>query len=289
MPLSDHSAGGDIGERFAGNPLGVLAWLVIGAATFALVWPEGASRIVQNAPGWAQEAWAWRLPQKAGYQIRRGFEFIFPMRPAPKGSVKVPIETEMWARTAGATVAAEEMTEDAEEEPVQAPLFPELDEDDGAPAVTVDESGNRRSRDGWQLPAMDLLADKVPAEAGTADNAQRAMLIEETLASFGVDARVVQMNEGPTVTQFGIEPGWEIKTRTLVERDRENKPVTRQGRPAEDARRGSLADARARTADHVAGERPGAGAGSALNPHRGAGAGQAGRSASRCRTRRSRW
>jgi hypothetical protein len=51
------------------------------------------------------------------------------------------------------------------------------------------------------------------------DNSARAQLIEDTLASFGVDARVVQVNQGPTVTQFGVEPGWEIKTRTVMERD----------------------------------------------------------------------
>jgi S-DNA-T family DNA segregation ATPase FtsK/SpoIIIE len=72
---------------------------------------------------------------------------------------------------------------------------------------------------------MELLVEKAPVENGTIDKDQRAQLIEETLASFGVDARVVQINEGPTVTQFGIEPGWEIKTRTVIERDRDNKPV----------------------------------------------------------------
>jgi S-DNA-T family DNA segregation ATPase FtsK/SpoIIIE len=72
---------------------------------------------------------------------------------------------------------------------------------------------------------MDVLKDRAPLAAGTADNAQRAALIEETLASFGVDAKVVQVNEGPTVTQFGIEPGWEIKTRTVIERDKDNKPI----------------------------------------------------------------
>ena len=35
----------------------------------------------------------------------------------------------------------------------------------------------------------------------------------------------MQINEGPTVTQFGIEPGWEIKTRNVIERDEDNKPI----------------------------------------------------------------
>ena len=33
-------------------------------------------------------------------------------------------------------------------------------------------------------------------------------LIEDALASYGVEAKVVQINAGPTVTQFGVEPGF---------------------------------------------------------------------------------
>ena len=37
---------------------------------------------------------------------------------------------------------------------------------------------------------------------------QRARVIEETLASFGAPARVIEINRGPTITQFGVEPGF---------------------------------------------------------------------------------
>jgi S-DNA-T family DNA segregation ATPase FtsK/SpoIIIE len=50
---------------------------------------------------------------------------------------------------------------------------------------------------------------------------QRAKLIEETLASYGVEATVVQINAGPTVTQFGVEPGWDRKYKEIKERDRD--------------------------------------------------------------------
>jgi len=229
VSLADHTAGGDLGHTLAGNPLGILIWLALGVAAFALVWPQGAAAAVQNTPSALRTAWGWRIPYRVVHGTRSAFEFIFPTRPAPQGSVKVPIDTEMWARASGAAI---DVDEDAElppaPEPVQAPLFPELENDDAdePPAVTIDASGNRRSRDGWQLPSMDLLLDQaLPSASGAADNVQRAMLIEETLASFGVDAKVVQINEGPTVTQFGIEPGWEIKTRTLTERDKDNKPI----------------------------------------------------------------
>ncbi len=74
-----------------------------------------------------------------------------------------------------------------------------------------------------QLPPLELL-DKAPeTEFTTVDNEQRARLIEEALASYGVEARVVQINPGPSVTQFGIEPGWTRKYRRVVERDQQGK------------------------------------------------------------------
>ena len=73
--------------------------------------------------------------------------------------------------------------------------------------------------DGWQLPPIDILEKGVEIEYGQADNVQRAKLIEDALASYGVNAKVVQINVGPTVTQFGIEPGWDIKTRKVKGKD----------------------------------------------------------------------
>lgn len=37
---------------------------------------------------------------------------------------------------------------------------------------------------------------------------KRARLIEETLQSFGAPGRVVEINTGPVITQFGVEPGY---------------------------------------------------------------------------------
>ena len=59
----------------------------------------------------------------------------------------------------------------------------------------------------WRLPGIREIL-----EPGSAPNKSeefiesRARLIEETLASFGAPAQVIEINEGPTVTQFGVEP-----------------------------------------------------------------------------------
>jgi S-DNA-T family DNA segregation ATPase FtsK/SpoIIIE len=58
------------------------------------------------------------------------------------------------------------------------------------------------------LPPMDLLDPASPQAYGDTDVRRKSALIEETLESFGVPARVVEVNQGPTVTQFGLDPGY---------------------------------------------------------------------------------
>ncbi len=89
------------------------------------------------------------------------------------------------------------------------------------------QSSGAKEVDGWKLPPIDILDDISEKEMGQADNAQRARKIEEALRSYGVEAKVVQINAGPTVTQFGVEPGWDIKTREVKERDKDGNIQTR--------------------------------------------------------------
>jgi DNA segregation ATPase FtsK/SpoIIIE, S-DNA-T family len=59
----------------------------------------------------------------------------------------------------------------------------------------------------WVLPQVQNILDVGTAPAVNEDFIkQRAHLIEETLASFGAPAQVVEISRGPSVTQFGVEP-----------------------------------------------------------------------------------
>ncbi len=58
------------------------------------------------------------------------------------------------------------------------------------------------------LPPLDLLNGGDHGPIGDADVRYKRQVIEETLASFGVPAEVVEVNLGPTITQFGVEPGF---------------------------------------------------------------------------------
>jgi len=80
---------------------------------------------------------------------------------------------------------------------------------------------------GWRLPGIELLDKPAETRLTQTDVGRKAKLIEEALASYGVEAKVVQINVGPTVTQFGVEPGWDHKYREVRERNKEGKPATR--------------------------------------------------------------
>ena len=59
----------------------------------------------------------------------------------------------------------------------------------------------------WLLPEIAEILE--PGAEGKADeefSRERARLIEETLLAFGAPAHVVEINRGPTITQFGVEP-----------------------------------------------------------------------------------
>ena len=61
----------------------------------------------------------------------------------------------------------------------------------------------------WRLPTIaEILADSTERELSQSEIRERVRIIEDTLASFGVPAKVVEVNQGPTVTQFGVEPGY---------------------------------------------------------------------------------
>lgn len=57
----------------------------------------------------------------------------------------------------------------------------------------------------WKYPSLNLLADSVSTEADRGDVNKNAEIIEKMLESFGVTARVVEVNLGPSVTQYALE------------------------------------------------------------------------------------
>ncbi len=66
----------------------------------------------------------------------------------------------------------------------------------------------------WVLPTIDQILEKGDETYYDDDvDRQRARVIEETLRVLGAPVNVVEINRGPTITQFGVEPDF-IETRS---------------------------------------------------------------------------
>jgi S-DNA-T family DNA segregation ATPase FtsK/SpoIIIE len=90
----------------------------------------------------------------------------------------------------------------------------------GLPVRTVKTAGPVIN---WQLPDVKQILDSGSAPAVNEEFIQqRSRLIQETLASFGAPVQVVEINRGPTITQFGVEPLF-VETRSGRTKVRVNK------------------------------------------------------------------
>ncbi len=76
----------------------------------------------------------------------------------------------------------------------------------------------QRNRGAYKLPPLTLL-DAPPAEHAQIDEAalgRSAQVLEQKLADFGVEGRVVEVQPGPVVTMYKFEPGSGVKVSQIV-------------------------------------------------------------------------
>ncbi len=183
--------GGSIGQGIIGASDVAGGFRVVGLVLLSIV-------LIIPRQSWSAAKNGWRLLIKA---FVRASDFIFPKR--------VP---------ATATAPEATATEVGAVDEVEAPSSRRRER--SAPPEWKSEHEPVLTPGGWHLPPIDIL-DK-PSEVKLDKDAidQRARLIEEALASYGVEAKVVQINIGPTVTQFGVEPGWDKKYKEVKEKGR---------------------------------------------------------------------
>ena len=61
----------------------------------------------------------------------------------------------------------------------------------------------------WTLPKVEDIFESGEDSALSEDDLrENARIIEETLQAFGVEGKVIEVNRGPVITQFGVEPGF---------------------------------------------------------------------------------
>lgn len=73
----------------------------------------------------------------------------------------------------------------------------------------------------WKYPPLSILSNPETGKADRGDIKGNAGIIEQTLESFGITARVVEVNLGPAVTQYALEValGTKLSKITGLERD----------------------------------------------------------------------
>ncbi len=220
--------GGTLGRDILGYPapgfIGALRILGLVIVGIVLVAPRSSFRALRSFFSWlARQFEPRRAPVRGGFPASspgvthpRPVVTPKPALPADMERPVVPPEA-VTAKTPGVAPERERMA------PVTPTPPPQKDLRQVAQEVwkKYGQSPQLVTVDGWRLPPIDILDMSPDVEFGEADNMQRAKLIEDALASYGVDAKVVQINAGPTVTQFGVEPGWDRKFKEVKERDRD--------------------------------------------------------------------
>ncbi len=92
--------------------------------------------------------------------------------------------------------------ERAAERPRRAAPIPIIDEPPATPTPAP-----QRQRE-FTLPSLDLLNEAEGPALTDAEIRQKSRIIEETLAQFGLPVEIAEVRVGPTVTQFGVAPGF---------------------------------------------------------------------------------
>jgi S-DNA-T family DNA segregation ATPase FtsK/SpoIIIE len=168
----------------------VLAGLALAGAALIL----GVSIAEQFAAGWQRAGQASDVLRSR----RRGSRPTVQERRRSRESGRAGAPEAM-ARPEREAVAASSPAAAAVLAGTDSPPLASEERDDGPPPAEA----------GWSLPMVASILDQgVEARADELFDRQRGRMIEETLLAFGAPVRVVEVNRGPTITQFGVEPDY---------------------------------------------------------------------------------
>lgn len=89
------------------------------------------------------------------------------------------------------------------------PPAPEPEPTVVTPVIMGNMSRRRGNAPSWKLPDMtEILEPGSEQNNSNATIREQVEIIEHTLESFGAPATVVEINQGPTITQYGVEPAF---------------------------------------------------------------------------------
>ena len=76
----------------------------------------------------------------------------------------------------------------------------------------------------WDLPPIDLLVEAPEGGISEEEMAQTGETIKRTLDEYGVEVEIGQISPGPTVTMYGLIPGWVRRYKQVKVTDEDGQP-----------------------------------------------------------------
>jgi S-DNA-T family DNA segregation ATPase FtsK/SpoIIIE len=102
--------------------------------------------------------------------------------------------------------------------PLPPPAPEPVQEEFAEPIMVMDEDDPDELAETYQLPPLSLLQKTIRLKdpQGRRELVSQADVLEETLASFGIEAKVINVHRGPTITRFEIQPAAGVKVSRIV-------------------------------------------------------------------------
>jgi S-DNA-T family DNA segregation ATPase FtsK/SpoIIIE len=99
------------------------------------------------------------------------------------------------------------------------PKLIQIKQEQPAPKPVMTKVTHRQpSADGYKLPPLDLLNSPPPLEERRIkdDLAKSSLILEETLRDFNIEVRVAEVERGPVITRYELEPAPGVKVNRIV-------------------------------------------------------------------------
>jgi len=131
---------------------------------------------------------------------------LIPRRLFSGGGAKTTLDRNQQMKIKGGTGQKEEAVAPIKAVPHAAPqINSKKEEKEVLPEKLVSNMLGQAANGVWEYPSLSLLSESPGKKAERGDINKIASTIEKTLQSFGIDARVAEVNLGPAVTQYALE------------------------------------------------------------------------------------
>ena len=211
--ITSHATlGGQVGQSIIGttDAIGILKVASLTVVATIFMAPKWSGRIFTGAA------------RGSGHILKRGWQAAITSKPEEP---KITIKPEAKASQIESLTPREDIKLTATNTPIitpiSQPVVPTVPVRAPAPEIwEPDKHHSMLTLGGWQLPPISILDKPTETELSQSDIKERAQLIRDASASYGVEIELGAINVGPTVTQFEVIPGWDYKYKEIKERDK---------------------------------------------------------------------